>query len=157
MLELMYNVIFQTVNTLPIVSTFLTTTQYLFVRTVGVTSIVPYASFHHSCCYCMIKAVIIIKKNRFLFCFQQRNFADFVISSKTKYKNKQVYSCCRHTQIKEIIFIGVADTAFTICTMQLQNKFTELQHNIFENVMNSIFKSILKGGQFWPLGHKALH
>jgi len=51
-------------------------------------------------------------------------------------------------KLKEIIFIGVADTAFAICTMQPQKKFTELQRNIFKNAMNSLFKSILKGGQF---------
>lgn len=61
---------------------------------------------------------------------------------------KVVYSPLKHTKIKEIIFIGVADTAFAICTMQLQNKFTELQRNIFQSMMKSIFKSILKGGQF---------
>lgn len=72
----------------------------------------------------------------------------FFHSFETKYKNKYGDSHFKHTQFKEIFFIVAAVTTFAICTMQLDNKFRELQRYTLKNMMNSIFKSILKGGQF---------
>lgn len=141
--------IFQLFNSKPIFSATLTTTKYLFVKTVFVRIIFAHSSFSYSCHYCMNRAVTVIKKYRFLFCFQQQNFAGFFFHSfETKYKNKYGDSHFKHTQFKEIFFIVAAVTTFAICTMQLDNKFRELQRYALKNVMNSIFKSILKGGQF---------
>lgn len=119
----MHRIIFQLFNTLSIVSPILTTTKYIFCKN---------CSYNKYCSVLQLQPQLLLlheqgsnKRTDSSSAFNNGTSQGFFffISSETKYKNKHVYSCLKRTQIKEIIFTGVADTAFAICTMQLQNKF----------------------------------
>lgn len=140
----------------PIVSTILTTTRHLFAKTVIVTSIVPYSSFNRSCCCCTSKAVI-TKRTDSSFAFNNRTLQAFFLFHEQP--NKKITMFILVLSICKLRNYFYRCCWYSICNLYhaTSEKFTELQRNIFKNVMNSIFKSILKGGQFWPLGHEALH
>lgn len=152
----MYSMIFQLFK-YPIVSTILTTTGHLFAKTVIVTSIVPYSSFNRSCCCCTSKAVIITKRTDSSFAFNNRTLQAFFLFHEQP--NKKITMFILVLSICKLRNYFYRCCWYSICNLYhaTSEKFTELQRNIFKNVMNSIFKSILKGGQFWPLGHEALH